>query len=66
VTVCTDRFLPFAIEKATAMNAVGLPLVTIPHPLTGRRAEEMTRIAAETVPQVLAALTSAPVWPERP
>lgn len=64
MTVCTDRFLPFALEKARAMNAVGLPLVTIPHPLTGRRPQEMAAIAAETVPRLVAALTSPPRWKE--
>lgn len=62
MTVCTDRFLPFAVEKARAMNAIGLPILTIPHPLTGRRADEMAAIATATVPQIVAALTSAPIW----
>ena len=62
VTVCTDKFAGFAREKATAFKAVGLPLVPIPHPITGRRPEEVEILVRESFAGVVNALTSAPRW----
>ena len=62
VTVCTDKFAGFAREKATAFKAVGLPLVPIPHPITGRRPEEVETLVRESFAGVVSALTSAPRW----
>ena len=62
VTVCTDKFAGFAREKATAFKAVGLPLVPIAHPITGRRPEEVETLVRESFDGVVKALTSAPRW----
>ena len=62
VTVCTDKFAGFAREKATAFKAVGLPLVPIPHPITGRRPEEVVTLVGESFADVVEALTSTPKW----
>ena len=62
VTVCTDKFAGFAREKAAAFKAVGLPLVPIPHPITGRRPEEVETLVRESFAGVVKALTSAPRW----
>ena len=62
VTVCTDKFAGFAREKATAFKAVGLPLVPIAHPITGRRPEEVDILVRESFAGVVKALTSAPRW----
>ena len=62
VTVCTDKFAGFAREKAAAFKAVGLPLVPIPHPITGRRPEEVETLVRESFAAVVKALTSAPQW----
>ena len=62
VTVCTDKFAGFAREKATAFKAVGLPLVPIPHPITGRRPEEVDALVRDSFDGVVEALTSAPRW----
>ena len=62
VTVCTDKFAGFAREKATAFKAVGLPLVPIPHPITGRRPEEVVTLVRDSFDGVVRALTSAPRW----
>ena len=62
VTVCTDKFAGFAREKATAYKAVGLPLVPIPHPITGRRPEEVEALVRDSFAGVVKALTSAPRW----
>ena len=62
VTVCTDKFAGFAREKATAFKAVGLPLVPIPHPITGRRPEEVETLVRDSFDGVVKALTSAPRW----
>ena len=62
VTVCTDKFSGFAREKATAFKAVGLPLVPIPHPITGRRPEEVDTLVRDSFAGVVKALTSAPRW----
>ena len=60
VTVCTDKFAGFAREKAAAFKAVGLPLVPIPHPITGRRPEEVEALVRDSFAGVVEALTSAP------
>ena len=60
VTVCTDKFAGFAREKAAAFKAVGLPLVPIPHPITGRRPEEVEILVRDSFAGVVEALTSAP------
>ena len=62
VTVCTDKFAGFAREKAAAFKAVGLPLVPIPHPITGRRPEEVETLVRDSFAGVVKALTSAPEW----
>ena len=62
VTVCTDKFAGFAREKAAAFKAVDLPLVPIPHPITGRRAEEVETLVRDSFDGVVKALTSAPRW----
>ena len=62
VTVCTDKFAGFAREKATAFKAVGLPLVPIPHPITGRRPEEVETLVRDSFAGVVKALTSSPEW----
>lgn len=62
VTVCTDKFAGFAREKAAAFKAVGLPLVPIPHPITGRRPEEVVTLVRDSFAGVVEALTSAPGW----
>lgn len=62
VTVCTDKFAGFAREKAAAFKAVGLPLVPIPHPITGRRPEEVETLVRDSFAGVVEALTSAPRW----
>ena len=62
VTVCTDKFAGFAREKAAAFKAVGLPLVPIPHPITGRRPEEVDTLVRDSFAGVVKALTSAPRW----
>ena len=62
VTVCTDKFAGFAREKATAFKAVDLPLVAIPHPITGRRLEEVVTLASDAYSDVARALTTAPKW----
>ena len=62
VTVCTDKFAGFAREKAAAFKAVGLPLVPIPHPITGRRPEEVVTLVRDSFDGVVKALTSAPRW----
>ena len=53
VTVCTDRFESFAREKAVALKAAGLPLVSIPHPISGRREEEVKAMASQVFPEVV-------------
>jgi hypothetical protein len=60
VTVCTDKFAGFAREKAAAFKAVGLPLVPIPHPITGRRPEEVEVLVRDSFVGVVEALTSTP------
>ena len=60
VTVCTDKFAGFAREKAAAFKAVGLPLVPIPHPITGRRPEEVETLVRDSFVGVVEALTSTP------
>ena len=65
VTVCTDKFAGFAREKAAALKAVGLPLVPIPHPITGRRPEEVETLVRESFAGVVKALTCAPRWEPR-
>jgi len=62
VTVCTDKFAGFAREKATAFKAVDLPLVSIPHPITGRRPAEIVTLASDAFSDVVRALTTAPKW----
>ena len=62
VTVCTDKFAGFAREKAAAFKAEGLPLVPIPHPITGRRPEEVETLVRDSFAGVVEALTSAPRW----
>ena len=62
VTVCTDKFASFAREKAIALKAVGLPLVPVPHPITGRRLEEVAMLVSEAFPKVVSALTMEPKW----
>ena len=62
VTVCTDKFAGFAREKAAAFKAVGLPLVPIAHPITGRRPEEVETLVRDSFDGVVKALTSAPRW----
>ena len=65
VTVCTDKFAGFAREKAAAFKAVGLPLVPIPHPITGRRPAEVVTLVRDSFAGVVKALTSAPRWEPR-
>lgn len=65
VTVCTDKFAGFARGKAAAFKAVGLPLVPIPHPITGRRPEEVVTLVRDSFAGVVEALTSPPQWASR-
>lgn len=60
VTVCTDRFESFAREKAAALKAAGLPLVSIAHPISGRREDEVAAMAREVLPGVARALLELP------
>jgi hypothetical protein len=55
VTICTDRFELFAREKATAFKASALPIVSVPHPITGRRPDEVSEMADGVYGKVLRA-----------
>ncbi|MDF1592488.1 MAG: hypothetical protein P1P89_13305 [Desulfobacterales bacterium] len=60
VTVCTDRFESFAREKANALKAAQLPLVSIPHPISGRREDEVAAMASQVLPELQKALLTPP------
>ena len=60
MTVCTDRFESFAREKAVALKAAGLPLVSIAHPISGRREDEVTALASQVFPEVVKAFLTLP------
>jgi hypothetical protein len=47
--VITDKFLDFGRTKAAALGLADLPLVAIPHPISGRLPDEVARIAAEAM-----------------
>ena len=52
----TDKFLDFGRTKAAALGLADLPLVAIPHPISGRLADEVARMAAEAVPPIVRGL----------
>jgi hypothetical protein len=60
VTICTNRFESFAREKALSLKAARLPIVSIPHPISGRREEEVAAMASEVLPKVVEAFLTLP------
>jgi len=60
VTICTDRFESFAREKAVALKAARLPIVSIPHPISGRREDEVAAMTSEVLPKAVEAFLTLP------
>ena len=57
MTVCTDRFRTVAEETCRSLGMAGLPLVFVPHPLSGMNETEVQDKADAVVEQVIQALT---------
>ena len=57
LSFCTDQFAPLAQAHTKGLGLPGLPIVVVPHPNATRTPEELDRVAAQVVEQVLDGLT---------
>jgi hypothetical protein len=57
VVICSDEFGPLGRAEAQSLGLGGLPLVALPHPLAGNRADLVAAKAVGIVDEVLSALT---------
>ena len=57
VSFCTDSFAPLASTEARGMGLGGLPLMVVPHPNATRTPEELDRLAAQVLDDVVEGLT---------
>ena len=60
VVICSDEFGPLGRAEAQVLGLGGLPLVPIPHPLAGNRADLVEGKARAVVDEVIDALTADP------
>jgi hypothetical protein len=58
VVICSDEFGPLGRAEAQALGLPGLPLVPVPHPLAGNRADLVAAKARGIADEVLDALTA--------
>jgi hypothetical protein len=56
--VCSDEFGPLGRAEAEALGLGGLPLIPVPHPLAGNRADLVAAKARNIAAEVLDALTA--------
>ena len=57
MSFCTDSFAPLASIEAKGLGLGGLPLMVVPHPNATRTPEELDRVAARVVDDVVEGLT---------
>lgn len=57
MTICTDRFRTVAEETSRSLGMPGMPIVFVPHPLSGLKAAEVQDKADAVLEQVIQALT---------
>ena len=58
VVVCSDEFGPLGRAEAEVLGFTGLPLIPIPHPLAGNRADLVVAKAKAVADEVADALTA--------
>lgn len=59
VTVVTDAFEAYAKQLTKLHKMSELPLVTLPHPIAGRKREEVDEMSARASAHLASALTQA-------
>ena len=57
MAICTDEFFALAKAEADGWGLPGLPLVVVPHPLARRNDGECERFAADSIDEIVTALT---------
>jgi len=53
VTFVSQAFMPLARSRIAALRRPELPIITVPHPMAILTPEQVNRLAAELVDQVL-------------
>jgi len=56
VSICTHAFKITAEAMARSLGFPGYQYVTVPHPIASRTADEIDRIAAEALPEIVRVL----------
>jgi hypothetical protein len=57
-TICTEEFVILGVNAAQSSGMPDLPIVTVPHPVGGIKAEEVRQKADMVVDKIIAILTS--------
>ena len=57
VLICSDEFGPLGRAEAEVLGMVGLPLVPVPHPLAGNKADLVAAKARGIVDDIVSLLT---------
>ena len=52
-TVCTDEFFALGKAEAEILGMPGLPIVHIPHPMAGRKPEQVAEVADLAIPEII-------------
>jgi hypothetical protein len=57
-TICTEEFVTLGVNAAQSSGMPDLPIVTVPHPVGGIKAQEVRQKADMVVDKIIEVLTS--------
>lgn len=60
VAICTDEFAPLGKEEAQFLGMAGLPIVTVPHPVTRLTKERVEELAEAALEEIIHVFSSPP------